>query len=216
MTVYTLNFLSIYRNRLLFRKPVLSSQSDLFSRDLDLDLVTTLCQWPIVLGQLDRVWKGACTACALLLPLSLGFLQIDGVVDDNISRSLLLASCLFSGTGLIVGGLYLTMKADLLSVTVRVRWMKASQNCKARDSIDFWTCLALPISSVAWSIVCCTMTTLLITWADWQNSTDGSAVGSAFLTALLVVNVVQIGRATQLLGIGCASARDSPEMSLKV
>lgn len=153
--VYTLGLFPVYHSRMHFRERIATSAGTPYEGDRELDLLASLAQWPEIIHRLENSWKGACTACTILLSyeclfichstwcwpgvdsLSLGFLQIGGVVNNGFSRTALLASCLFSGTGLMVAALYMSLKSNLLDVSVREKWMKV---CRPWQSATLSRC----------------------------------------------------------------------------
>ncbi|KDR78763.1 hypothetical protein GALMADRAFT_1268179 [Galerina marginata CBS 339.88] len=98
--------------------------------------------------------------------LSLASLQINGVSSNILSRTTALSACLCSGTGLVASNWYLYMKSSLRTRQMKTKWIEASQSVKTKNSIDFWTCLALPASCLAWSMVFCFATLLEVTWIN--------------------------------------------------
>ncbi|KDR81159.1 hypothetical protein GALMADRAFT_1358300 [Galerina marginata CBS 339.88] len=83
--------------------------------------------------------------------------------------------------------------------------IQASCSVKSRKSIDFWTCLALPASCFAWSVVFCVATVLGVTWMNSVkvpceiDPSVASTISAVFLTVFIVGQVVQVYRGVKLL-----------------
>ncbi|KDR74357.1 hypothetical protein GALMADRAFT_280339 [Galerina marginata CBS 339.88] len=165
-------------------------------------------QWENILHRMRTVWKATLSICLLFLSLSVAFLQIDEVIDNVLTRTFVIASCLFSGTGLLISNIYLVKILKLNGRGTRERWINASSTLTTPESIDFWVSLVMPVSSLMWSILCCIATLVAIAWTGpTVDTTDGQtgnaetaiALSATFLTALMVGKATQFYRATKLL-----------------
>ncbi|PPQ85794.1 hypothetical protein CVT25_002865 [Psilocybe cyanescens] len=103
-------------------------------------------QWDRYMTWLVKAWSIICTGCIILLPFPLGFFQIPGIDGNIYARTAVLSMLICSGIGLMTAGFYLQMASKFKSTGFMKEWMKASQGLNNRHSVDFWTCLCLPIS----------------------------------------------------------------------
>ncbi|KDR67814.1 hypothetical protein GALMADRAFT_1063167 [Galerina marginata CBS 339.88] len=115
-----------------------------------LELLAGYQQWPKTLGRIEREWRAVCAACVVILPLSIAFIQLDGVMDNIPARTMGLAALIFSSSGLITGGVYLIARINLEDVKFRDRWVEASRSLKITGSTKFWACIVSPVVFLVW------------------------------------------------------------------
>ncbi|PPQ95841.1 hypothetical protein CVT26_015971 [Gymnopilus dilepis] len=153
LAILTLGFQSRYAARFSYTTSVDWSHVQRGQHYQFFETLAGYRQWEDVLDHMKPIWKATRTACALLLSLSIALLQINGLIDDPLARYFLILSCIFSGGGLTVSSIYVAMESKLANIKVRDKWISASRNPGSIASMDFWACLATPVSSVIWQVV---------------------------------------------------------------
>ncbi|KAF9567666.1 hypothetical protein CPC08DRAFT_719311 [Agrocybe pediades] len=111
---------------------------------------------------MSRIWRLVSILCGILLPLSIAFLQVNGVAENIVTRTLTLSAAVFASSGLLTSGLYVCNKARFQSKKLGKKWKQASENHRSSESVEFWALLALPLSSLIWSAICCICTVLAV------------------------------------------------------
>jgi len=85
--------------------------------------------------------------------LSVAFLQIDNILDNIYSRTFAILAVVLSSASLAASCIFIANTASLDCVTKFRQWEIASQNLNILSSVDFWACLALPLTSFAWYVL---------------------------------------------------------------
>ncbi|PPQ82817.1 hypothetical protein CVT25_009195 [Psilocybe cyanescens] len=158
-------------------------------------------QWAKVLRRMVAIWRLARLGCAVLLPLSITLLQIDGVVNTVLSRTCTISTAVFAAAGLISSGVYLFLRNELINNKNKTRWIQASQveTSYSIQSIEFWTYLALPVASMIWGILTCVITVVCIAWthhSDDMEEPESAFISSAvFITSLILITLVYVYKA---------------------
>ncbi|KDR71057.1 hypothetical protein GALMADRAFT_214076 [Galerina marginata CBS 339.88] len=164
-------------------------------------------RWDSIVCRMVTVWKAIWIGCTLLLPLSVAFLQVEGVLERALTRTATLSSVVFSIAGIVSSGIYLSGKVKFTSKRIRNKWKEASSYPASAGSIEFWACLALPVSSMIWSALYSMSTLLMISWTKGaatsvkaleSQSEIGFLASALFITAQILVAAAQICRALKL------------------
>ncbi|KDR69208.1 hypothetical protein GALMADRAFT_145609 [Galerina marginata CBS 339.88] len=160
-------------------------------------------QWAKTVRRMCGIWRLVRVGCGLLLPVSIALLQINGVIDSVFARTCTIVTAIFSGAGLLTSGVYLFHRQELKDEITRRKWAHASRHPSEMESIEFWTCLALPVISLIWSILFCAVTVVCIAWTkpnsivhEKQSTYIASAV---FVTALSLTTLVHLYKAAGLV-----------------
>lgn len=106
-----------------------------------------------------------------LFSLSVALLQIDGVVTTVLAKTCTISTAIFAGTGLLSSATYLFCRRQLSNRQNREKWKKvrnrmisnfrkllcvfnmqlqASEGPNGLTTAVFWTCLALPLTTLIW------------------------------------------------------------------
>ena len=126
--------------------------------------------WTGTLQKMNRVWTlvimisslvitwaltGHRTQLALIfrVRLSVAFLQIDDILNNIYPRTFAILAFILSSGSLAAGCIFVVNREGLECVEKFRKWETASQNPKKLASVDFWACLALPLTSLAWYVL---------------------------------------------------------------
>ncbi|KAF9552405.1 hypothetical protein CPC08DRAFT_790222 [Agrocybe pediades] len=146
-------------------------------------------QWLKVVRKMCGIWRLARVGCGLLLPLSIALLQIEGVVTTVFAKTCAISTAIFAGTGVLSSAMFLFCRKQLSGGENREKWKEASKGPTGLRTAVFWTCLALPLTTLL-CIVC-------IVWIRHSDAAQGqrtSFIASAvFVTFLSVISVLYKG-----------------------
>ncbi|KAF8966028.1 hypothetical protein BDZ97DRAFT_1917736 [Flammula alnicola] len=167
-------------------------------------------KWHRLVRKLMKVWKLVRLGCALLLPLSIAFLQLDSVFNNVLGRTTAISAFIFSSTGLALSCLFIASKTTFNDRNFRNKWVEVSRSgLETMEAVEFWALLALPLSSLVWSVLFCVSTILIVVWTEQNgrgiltngdyNVGQAAFVSSAtFLTTLTLTIIAQIYRAMKM------------------
>ncbi|KAF8972105.1 hypothetical protein BDZ97DRAFT_1011644 [Flammula alnicola] len=191
------------------------------------DVFLVHAKWYRLVRKLMKVWKLVRLGCALLLPLSIAFLQLDSVINNVLGRTTAISAFIFSSTGLALSCLYMATKSTFSDRRFRNKWVEACtfpnkymfdvtmvlqasrSGLETMEAVEFWALLALPLSSLVWSVLFCVSTILIVVWTEQNgrgiltngdyNVGQAAFVSSAtFLTTLTLTIIAQIYRAVKM------------------
>ena len=97
------------------------------------------------------------------LRLSLAFLQIDKVLSNIYLRTFAILACILSSASLAASCVFIANGESLDRIDKSREWELASKNPNTLSAIEFWTCLALPLTSLAWYVRRCILGGVLAT-----------------------------------------------------
>ncbi|KAF9552401.1 hypothetical protein CPC08DRAFT_822877 [Agrocybe pediades] len=199
-TLYTIGICHLYFEKFRMR-PERSSMSARRSSVAGVD--PTHAQWLTVVRRMCGIWRLARVGCGLLLPLSVALLQIDGVVTTVFAKTCVISTAIFAGAGILSSAMYLFCRRQLSSGKNREKWKEASAEPTGLKTAVFWTCLALPVTTLLWAVLSCVVSIVCIAWtrhSDIVQEQRTSFVASAvFLTFLTVISVFYVGKAAQFV-----------------
>ena len=160
---YSIRLLSLHR--VWFSAYHLTWDED--NSDLENPPTSRRSRWIETLQKMKRVWTliimvssliitwallfTECNWCSHFeLRLSVTFLQIDQIVNNIYIRTFAILACVLSSASLAASCIFVVNGENLDCVEKFRRWEIASQSPNAMPSVDFWTCLASPLTSLAW------------------------------------------------------------------
>ena len=100
--------------------------------------------------------------------LSIALLQVQGIAPWGLVKATVSLACLFGIAGLATSGMYLALHSSLSkNVKIRDKWVEVynpepyiyssthltsllKQASCSEKHVEFWLCLALPVSSTVW------------------------------------------------------------------
>ncbi|PPQ95839.1 hypothetical protein CVT26_015969 [Gymnopilus dilepis] len=199
---HTLGFHHGLAARLSYRASTHSATLSVREHDQVLQNLAGHRQWDDVLKRMKPAWKAVCAMCALLLSVSVAFLQIGNISENGgLARTAIILASVFATAGLITGTMYVGMGAQIDNSIIRTRWIQASINPRSIDSADFWANLALPISSAVWSLILCIPTWIHFTWTNkGDNIVDNAQTTSGTLVTIVIFcQIFQVYRVSSFL-----------------
>ncbi|PPR04161.1 hypothetical protein CVT26_003807 [Gymnopilus dilepis] len=193
--LYTLGTYRFFSAKFRFRERSQSSSAAIFD--------STYAQWIKTLRRMCSLWRLARVGCGLLLPLSIALLQLSDVSQTVFVRTCTITTAIFAAAGLLSSGSYLFLRSELKNQGMRIKWVEASRHSATAESIEFWTFLALPLTSLFWAISSCALTIVSLAWTK-QNGifveSDNAYIGGGiFISALTAITLVHLYKAAKLL-----------------
>ncbi|KAF8956693.1 hypothetical protein BDZ97DRAFT_1925229 [Flammula alnicola] len=180
---------------------------------------TEVRSWKDVTKDLIKIWVLVCKGGLFLGPLSLTLLQIHGVTDSTLARTLTIAACVCGGSAFLLSAVFISMRSKLSRGRVAHLWVEASPSLSAPKAVIFWTTLVSPMSYLMWSMLFCILTLLVVAWNKYTGggitpdagNSEGAKpaliISGVFLTTLIIGSIVQVRRAIALIrGIAACEA----------
>ncbi|KAF9474619.1 hypothetical protein BDN70DRAFT_959932 [Pholiota conissans] len=154
-------------------------------------------KWDEVVMNFHDEWKIVSVGCGIGIPLSVGLLQIDSILQSTMGRTTAIMTFILSGAGFILAASFLIM----IRVNTRREerrcpslWIEASRDFDHVVSIEFWTILAMPLCLFIWSAIFCAVTVLSLAWSGTNDNIIPGG-GTSTLTGiwLLTFTLLMIG-----------------------
>ena len=162
---YATRFLGLHRIWFNVYRFILDARSS----DLESAPTSRRSCWTETVQKMKRVWTIIIMASSLIITwvlkllvtewswyfyseprLSVAFLQIDNNLNNVYPRTFSILAFVLSSASLAASCIFIANGECLDSIEKFRQWEIASHNQHALSSVDFWACLALPLTSLAW------------------------------------------------------------------